>query len=188
MTQAWPRPRAEADLIDRTEHYRSGGGDELAERFFDARRWVRFGQSNACPVSALRRLARYATSQDCARGKSKGFRFAGTTSSLKTTLMSFACSPTHKTSQRYSDRRTPRNPAPWRSEAWKVDAPPPSLRRSECDNPDLIATARAQWRSPAYRSVRLSTSRSWATIILTSSGNDTSGSNRACCAPSTGRR
>lgn len=35
MTQAWLRPRAEADLIDRTAHYRSAG-DDLAERFFDA--------------------------------------------------------------------------------------------------------------------------------------------------------
>ena len=36
MTKAWLRPRAEADLIDRTAHYRSAGGDELAERFFDS--------------------------------------------------------------------------------------------------------------------------------------------------------
>ena len=36
MTQAWLRPRAEADLIDRTAHYRSAGGDGLAERFFDS--------------------------------------------------------------------------------------------------------------------------------------------------------
>jgi toxin ParE1/3/4 len=36
VTPAWLRPRAEADLIARTAHYRSAGGDELAERFFDA--------------------------------------------------------------------------------------------------------------------------------------------------------
>ncbi len=36
MTHAWLRPRAEADLIDKTRHYRADGGDELAERFFGA--------------------------------------------------------------------------------------------------------------------------------------------------------
>ena len=36
MTQAWLRPQAEADLIDRTARYRSTGGDELGKRFFDA--------------------------------------------------------------------------------------------------------------------------------------------------------
>lgn len=36
MTQAWLRPLAEADLIDRTGHCRSAAGDELAERFFDS--------------------------------------------------------------------------------------------------------------------------------------------------------
>ena len=36
MTKAWLRPRAEADLIDRTAHYRAAGGDELAKRFFDS--------------------------------------------------------------------------------------------------------------------------------------------------------
>lgn len=36
MTKAWLRPRAEADLIDRSAHYRAAGGDELAKRFFDS--------------------------------------------------------------------------------------------------------------------------------------------------------
>lgn len=36
MTQAWLRPRAEADLIDQTWHYSSAGGDELGGRFFEA--------------------------------------------------------------------------------------------------------------------------------------------------------
>ena len=36
MTQARLRPLAEADLIDKTAHYRSAGGNKLAERFFDA--------------------------------------------------------------------------------------------------------------------------------------------------------
>lgn len=36
MTQAWLRPLAEADLIDKTAHYRSAGGNKLAERFFDS--------------------------------------------------------------------------------------------------------------------------------------------------------
>lgn len=36
MTRAWLRPRAEADLIDSTRYYRSVGGDDLGERFFDA--------------------------------------------------------------------------------------------------------------------------------------------------------
>ena len=36
MTQAWIRPLAEADLIDKTRHYRSAAGEELAERFFNS--------------------------------------------------------------------------------------------------------------------------------------------------------
>ena len=36
MTQARLRPLAEADLIDTTAHYRSAGGNKLAERFFDS--------------------------------------------------------------------------------------------------------------------------------------------------------
>lgn len=36
MTQARLRPLAEADLIDKTAHYRSAGGNKLAERFFDS--------------------------------------------------------------------------------------------------------------------------------------------------------
>ena len=36
MTQAWLRPLAEADLIDKTADYRSVGGNKLAERFFDS--------------------------------------------------------------------------------------------------------------------------------------------------------
>ena len=36
MTQAWLRPLAEADLTDKTAHYRSAGGNKLAERFFDS--------------------------------------------------------------------------------------------------------------------------------------------------------
>lgn len=36
MTQAWLRPRAEADLIDRTRYYRAASGDVLGTRFFDA--------------------------------------------------------------------------------------------------------------------------------------------------------
>jgi toxin ParE1/3/4 len=36
VTQARLRPLAEADLIDKTAHYRSSAGDELAERFFDS--------------------------------------------------------------------------------------------------------------------------------------------------------
>ena len=34
MTTARLRPLAEADLVERTRHYRHEGGDELAERFF----------------------------------------------------------------------------------------------------------------------------------------------------------
>ena len=36
MTQARLRPSAEADLIDKTAHDRSVGGNKLAERFFDS--------------------------------------------------------------------------------------------------------------------------------------------------------
>ena len=36
MTPAWLRPRAEADLIDKTRYYRTAGGDPLGQRFFDA--------------------------------------------------------------------------------------------------------------------------------------------------------
>ena len=36
MTQARLRPLAEADLIDKTAHYRAAGGKVLAERFFAA--------------------------------------------------------------------------------------------------------------------------------------------------------
>jgi toxin ParE1/3/4 len=36
VTPAWLRPRAEADLIDKTRYYRTAGGDRLGERFFDA--------------------------------------------------------------------------------------------------------------------------------------------------------
>ena len=36
MTPAWLRPRAEADLIDKTRYYREAGGDRLGEQFFDA--------------------------------------------------------------------------------------------------------------------------------------------------------
>ena len=36
MTQARLRPLAEADLIDKTAHYRTAGGNKLAERFFDS--------------------------------------------------------------------------------------------------------------------------------------------------------
>jgi toxin ParE1/3/4 len=36
VTKAWLRPRAEADLIEGTAHYRAAGGDELAKRFFDS--------------------------------------------------------------------------------------------------------------------------------------------------------
>lgn len=36
MTTARLRPLAEADLVERTRSYRSAGGDELGERFFDA--------------------------------------------------------------------------------------------------------------------------------------------------------
>ena len=36
MTQAWLRPRAEADLIDKTHYYRTAGGEPLGQRFFDA--------------------------------------------------------------------------------------------------------------------------------------------------------
>ncbi len=36
MTKAWLRPLAEADLINKTAHYRSAGGNKLAEQFFDS--------------------------------------------------------------------------------------------------------------------------------------------------------
>jgi toxin ParE1/3/4 len=36
VTQAWLRPRAEADLIARTSYYCSVGGGDLGRRFFDA--------------------------------------------------------------------------------------------------------------------------------------------------------
>lgn len=36
MTPASLRPQAEADLIERTTHYRSVGGSDLGHRFFDA--------------------------------------------------------------------------------------------------------------------------------------------------------
>jgi toxin ParE1/3/4 len=36
VTQAWLRSLAEADLIDKTGHYRSAAGDELAKPFFDS--------------------------------------------------------------------------------------------------------------------------------------------------------
>ncbi len=36
MTSTYVRPRAEADLVERTRYYRREGGDELGRRFFDA--------------------------------------------------------------------------------------------------------------------------------------------------------
>lgn len=36
MTDIRLRPLAEADLVERSEYYRSEGGDSLGERFFDA--------------------------------------------------------------------------------------------------------------------------------------------------------
>ena len=36
MTVAQLRPLAEADLVERTRHYRGQGGDGLGQRFFDA--------------------------------------------------------------------------------------------------------------------------------------------------------
>lgn len=36
MTATRLRPLAEADLVERTRHYRSEGGDQLGERFFGA--------------------------------------------------------------------------------------------------------------------------------------------------------
>lgn len=36
MKPANLRPLAEVDLVERTQHYRDGGGVELGERFFDA--------------------------------------------------------------------------------------------------------------------------------------------------------
>ena len=36
MTPAWLRPRAEADLVERSRYYAAEAGDEVAERFFDA--------------------------------------------------------------------------------------------------------------------------------------------------------
>lgn len=36
MTEVRLRPRAEADLIERTRYYRSAGGDDLGRQFFDS--------------------------------------------------------------------------------------------------------------------------------------------------------
>ncbi|WP_419911933.1 type II toxin-antitoxin system RelE/ParE family toxin [Candidatus Poriferisodalis sp.] len=36
MTDIRLRPLAEADLVERSKHYKSEGGDSLGERFFDA--------------------------------------------------------------------------------------------------------------------------------------------------------
>lgn len=36
MTPAWLRPRAEADLVERSRYYAAEAGDEIAEQFFDA--------------------------------------------------------------------------------------------------------------------------------------------------------
>lgn len=36
MTPAWLRPRAEADLVERSRYYGSEVGADVAERFFDA--------------------------------------------------------------------------------------------------------------------------------------------------------
>ena len=36
MTDVGLRPLAESDLVERSEYYRSEGGDSLGERFFDA--------------------------------------------------------------------------------------------------------------------------------------------------------
>ena len=36
MTPAWLRPRAEADLVERTRFYGAHAGDEVAARFFDS--------------------------------------------------------------------------------------------------------------------------------------------------------
>ena len=36
MTTARLRPLAEADLVERTRHYRQEGGDDVGRRFFDA--------------------------------------------------------------------------------------------------------------------------------------------------------
>ena len=36
MSEARLRPLAELDLVERTEYYRSEGGDDLGQRFFDA--------------------------------------------------------------------------------------------------------------------------------------------------------
>jgi len=35
VTPAWLRPRAEADLVDRSRYYVTEAGDEIGERFFD---------------------------------------------------------------------------------------------------------------------------------------------------------
>ena len=36
MTPAWLRPLAEADLVERTRHYATEAGGNVAERFFDS--------------------------------------------------------------------------------------------------------------------------------------------------------
>ena len=36
MTPAWLRPRAEADLVERSRYFAAEAGDEIAEGFFDA--------------------------------------------------------------------------------------------------------------------------------------------------------
>jgi toxin ParE1/3/4 len=36
VTPAWLRPRAEADLVERSRYYTAEAGDEVAEQFFDA--------------------------------------------------------------------------------------------------------------------------------------------------------
>jgi toxin ParE1/3/4 len=36
VTPAWLRPRAEADLIERTRYYTAHAGEDVATRFFDA--------------------------------------------------------------------------------------------------------------------------------------------------------
>ncbi len=36
MTPAWLRPRAEADLIERTHHYAAEAREDVANRFFDS--------------------------------------------------------------------------------------------------------------------------------------------------------
>jgi toxin ParE1/3/4 len=36
VTPAWLRPRAEADLVERSRYYAAEAGHDVAERFFDA--------------------------------------------------------------------------------------------------------------------------------------------------------